>query len=59
MSYTDKKIQEAIVQFGQSVVDVVLDIVRLSDEDGAYSLFRDYGMNECCDCVKFLYWGNK
>lgn len=56
MNKTDNKIQEAIVKFGQSVVDVVLDIVRLSDEDGAYTLFNDYGMNECRECVKFLYF---
>ena len=59
MSYTDKKIQEAIDRFGQALVDLVLNIVGMSDEDGAYALFTDYGMHDGCECVKFLYWGNK
>jgi hypothetical protein len=51
----EELIKEAVMKFGQDLVDLVVKIVNMSDSDGAYTLFKDYGMYEGVECVRFLY----
>jgi hypothetical protein len=51
----EELIKEAVIKFGQDLVDLVVKIVNMSDSDGAYTLFKDYGMYEGVECVRFLY----
>jgi len=48
--------QEAITLFGKQIVNEVIEIVEMSDADGAWSLFNDQGMFEHAECVEFLYF---
>ena len=38
---TDNKIQDAISEFGADIVHEVIEVVAVSDPDGAYSIFED------------------
>ena len=48
--------QEAITLFGKTTVYEVIEIVEVSDTDGAWSLFSDQGMFEHAECVELLYF---
>jgi hypothetical protein len=51
-----EKIQEAIEEFGQEIVNEVIEIVYLSDPDGAYSMFEDMGKYEHAECISMIYF---
>ena len=53
---TDIKIQDAIHEFGANIVHEVIEVVSISDSDGAYSMFEDMGMFEHQACVEMLYF---
>ena len=49
---------EAEEIFGDDVVETVVALVETSDPDGAWSLFKDQGMDEHVECVEFIYFEN-
>jgi hypothetical protein len=49
---------EAEEIFGADVVETVVALVETSDPDGAWSLFKDQGMDEHAECVEFIYFEN-
>lgn len=51
-----EKIEEAITIFGQDIVNEVIEIVTMSDTDGAYTMFEDMGYFDHAECVSFLYF---
>lgn len=53
---TQEKIDAAIAQFGEDAVYQAMEVVALSDADGAYTMFEDMGMFECAEAVEFLYF---
>jgi hypothetical protein len=53
---TDNKIQDAIHEFGANIVHEVVEVVAVSDPDGAYSLFEDMDMFDHQACVEMLYF---
>ena len=53
---TQDKIDAAIAQFGEDVVYQAMEVVAMSDADGAYTMFEDMGMFECAEAVEFLYF---
>lgn len=52
----DENIREARLTWGDNVVDDILEIVYISDPDGAWSLFNDMGMYDHVECIEFLYF---
>jgi hypothetical protein len=53
---TQEKIDAAIAQFGEDAVYQAMEVVAMSDADGAYTMFEDMGMFECAEAVEFLYF---
>jgi len=53
---TQEAINEAIEIFGEDVVCLAMEVVALSDPDGAYTMFEDTGQFECAEAVEFLYF---
>jgi len=53
---TQEKIDAAIAQFGKDAVFQAMEVVAMSDADGAYTMFEDIGMFECAEAVEFLYF---
>jgi hypothetical protein len=53
---TQEAINEAIAQWGKDSVYQAMEVVALSDADGAWSMFDDMGMFECAEVVEFLYF---
>ena len=53
---TQDKIDAAIAQFGEDAVYQAMEVVAMSDADGAYTMFEDMGMFECAEVVEFLYF---
>lgn len=53
---TDNKIQDAISEFGANTVHEVIEVVAVSDPDGAYTMFEDMGMFDHQACVEMLYF---
>ena len=53
---TQDKIDAAIAQFGEEAVFQAMEVVAMSDADGAYTMFEDIGMFECAEAVEFLYF---
>jgi hypothetical protein len=53
---TQDKIDAAIAQFGEDAVYQAMEVVAMSDADGAYTMFEDIGMFECAEAVEFLYF---
>ena len=47
---------EAEAVFGAEVVEHVVLIVEMTDPDGAWSQFRDLGMDVHAECVEFIYF---
>jgi hypothetical protein len=50
------KTQEVIEEFGVDLVYEVIEIVSMSDADGAYTMFGDMGMFDHQACVEMLYF---
>jgi hypothetical protein len=53
---TQEKIDAAIAQFGEDAVYQAMEVVAMSDADGAYTMFEDVGMFDCAEAVEFLYF---
>lgn len=53
---TQEKIDAAIAQFGEDAVYQAMEVVAMSDADGAHTMFEDLGMFECAEAVEFLYF---
>ena len=53
---TQEAINEAIEIFGEDVVYQVMEVVAMSDADGAHTMFEDNGMFEFAEAVEFLYF---
>ena len=53
---TQEKIDAAIAQFGEDAVYLAMEVVAMSDADGAWSMFEDMGQFECAEAVEFLYF---
>lgn len=51
-------IEEAIQMFGETVVNETREIVEQSDPDGAWSMFKDMGMESHAECVELLYFND-
>lgn len=51
-----KILTEAEEIWGWEVVETVVTIVETADPDGAWSLFKDQGLDEHADCVEFIYF---
>lgn len=51
-----ERIKEAKEIFGEEIVQEVLEIVHLSDPDGAHSLFEDFEKFEHAECVEFMFF---
>lgn len=53
---TQEAINEAIANWGEDAVYQAMEVVAMSDADGAYVMFEDHGMFECAEVVDFLYF---
>lgn len=53
---TQEAINEAIANWGEDAVYQAMEVVAMSDADGAYTMFEDMGMFECAEVVDFLYF---
>ena len=53
--YNKEFLDEAIETYGEDVVQSVIDMVNMSDPDGAYTIFEDYGWYDYAECVEILY----
>jgi hypothetical protein len=53
---TQEVVDEAIKIFGEDVVYQAMEVVAMSDPDGAYSMFEDLGQFEMAEAVEFLYF---
>ncbi len=52
----DAKTAEAISIYGSDVVSTVIQMVEMSDPDGAHTMFEDEGMFQHAECVEFLFF---
>jgi len=52
------KIQEAVALFGEETVALAMELVAMSDADGAYTMLEDLGQFEAAEAVEFLYFGD-
>lgn len=52
----EEKIKEAKEQFGNDIVNEVINCVEISDPDGVWAMFNDLGYIEHAECVEFLYF---
>jgi hypothetical protein len=48
--------KQAIKDFGEGVVRMVIQAVELADPDMAWATFNDMEMFEHADCIEFLYF---
>jgi hypothetical protein len=55
---TKQLIAEAISNYGDNVVSEVMQVVSMSDADGAFSLFEDMGYYDHSEVVELLYFNN-
>lgn len=53
---TQELVDEAIKIFGEDVVYQAMEVVAMSDPDGAYTMFEDVGQFEMAEAVEFLYF---
>ncbi len=56
MSPIQQKVQQAIDQFGNAIVLEVIEMVTLTDADGAFTSFEDAGMLEHAECLELMYF---
>lgn len=49
-------IDEAIKLWGQDAVYQAMEVVAMSDPDGAYTMLEDMGLFEQAEVVDFLYF---
>lgn len=53
---TQEAIDEAIETWGRDTVYEAMEVVAMSDADGAYSMFEDMGQFDHAEVVEFLYF---
>jgi hypothetical protein len=53
---TQEAIDEAIKIYGEDAVYQAMEVVAMSDPDGAYTMFEDNCMFEMAEAVEFLYF---
>ncbi len=53
---TQEAIDEAIAIWGQDTVYQAMEVVAMSDPDGAYTMFKDLGIFDQAEVVEFLYF---
>jgi hypothetical protein len=53
---TQEAINEAIEIWGADAVYQAMEVVALSDPDGAYTMFEDLGIFDQAEVVEFLYF---
>jgi hypothetical protein len=51
-----EKIQEAKTLFGEEAVTTAIELVAMSDPDGAYTHLEDMGEFEAAEAVEFIYF---
>jgi hypothetical protein len=51
-------IQDAVEQFGETAVALAMEMVAISDPDGAYIHLEDMGEFAAAEAVEFLYFGD-
>jgi hypothetical protein len=56
MSPIQQKVQQAIDQFGKEIVLEVIEMVTVTDADGAFTNFEDAGMFAHAECVEIMYF---
>lgn len=57
MSQTEEqRISQAVSEFGEEIVSVAIEMVKMADPDGAYSIFEDNGMYEHAEAVSLIYF---
>lgn len=55
-SVSAEKIKAAKAEFGDDAVYMALEMVLMSDPDGAYTLLEEMGHFEASEAVAFLYF---
>jgi hypothetical protein len=55
-SVSPERIQAAKTEFGENAVYMALEMVLMSDPDGAYTLLEEMGHFEASEAVAFLYF---
>lgn len=53
---TQEVVDEAIKIYGEDVVYQAMEVVAMSDPDGAHTMFEDVGQFEMAEAVEFLYF---
>ena len=53
---TQEAIDQAIKRFGSDAVYQAVELVALSDPDGAYTMCEDTGQFEIAEAIEFLYF---
>lgn len=53
-----QRITAAKAEFGDDAVYTALEMVLMSDPDGAYTLLEDIGQFEASEAVAFLYFAD-
>jgi hypothetical protein len=53
---TQEVVDQAVKLFGEDAVYQAMEVVAMSDPDGAYTMFEDNGMFEMAEAVEFLYF---
>ena len=53
---TQEAINEAIKIWGEDAVYQAMEVVAMSDPDGAYTMFEDMGIFDQAEVVEFLYF---
>jgi len=53
---TQEAINEAIAIWGEDTVYQAMEVVAMSDPDGAYTMFEDLGIFDQAEVVEFLYF---
>jgi hypothetical protein len=57
MEHIDQqKLNWAIEEWGPEAVQMAMDLVTVSDPDGAYVLLEDHGMFDAAEVIEFLYF---
>lgn len=51
-------LEEAIRLYGKDIVYTVMEVVAVSDADGAYTMFEDLGHYDHAEVVALLYFEN-
>lgn len=48
--------EECVSLYGQDIVNEAIEIVHLSDPDGAYTMFKDMGQYDHQEVVEILFF---